>query len=175
MDLRGSVARDMYHAFRAGTELQLFIQNGHNIIKLAGRDDLVLLYDPETGIMRDINTVNGFCGAYCFHDQITESSYDFFGGVKNSTSDYRDWAQKSVVDFSDDKIIIKFDYKRYLLNVEVGFAVGCAIVTGPLGVASLGVTTALMVLRGEITLDWDYYWHPWLEISYNGDVIYVTR
>ncbi|MCK9151840.1 hypothetical protein [Methanobacterium alcaliphilum] len=60
----------------------------------------MLLYDPETGIMRDINTENGFCGAYCFHDPITESVYNFFNNVYNSTSDFREWAKKIINNFS---------------------------------------------------------------------------
>lgn len=100
MDVMGSVAQDMFYAFWIGTDMELFSHNGWTVIKLIGRDDLILLYDPETGIMRDINTFNGFYGAYCFHDQITELSYDFFAGVKNNTSDYRDWVNEIVEDFS---------------------------------------------------------------------------
>jgi len=76
MDVMGSVTRDMFYAFWNGTDLQLFTQNGYTIMKLAGRNDLILATDPETGIVRDINTLNGFCGAYCFHDQITDLSYE---------------------------------------------------------------------------------------------------
>lgn len=79
-------------------------------MKLMGRDDLVLLYDPETGILRDINTVNDFCGAYCFHDQITESSYDFFAGVKNSTIRYLSWAKESVKNLNQN-IDISWSYE----------------------------------------------------------------
>ncbi len=73
MDFMGSVARDMFYAFLTDSDIELFIYNGHTVMKLVGRNDLILLYDPETGIMRDINTENGFHRAYCFHDQITDN------------------------------------------------------------------------------------------------------
>jgi hypothetical protein len=98
MDVMGSVIRDMFYGLWAGTDLELFTQNEFIVMKLAGRDDLVLLYEPETGIMRDINTVNGFYGAYCFHDQITNWAYDFFNNAKNIASDFRDWAQETASD-----------------------------------------------------------------------------
>jgi hypothetical protein len=101
MDVMGSVMRDMFYAFWLGTDLELFTQNGFIVMKLRDRYDLVLLYDPETGIMRDINTVNGFCGAYCFHDQITNSAYDFFNNAKNIASDFRDWAQETAAWFME--------------------------------------------------------------------------
>jgi hypothetical protein len=100
MEVIGSVARGMFYAFLTGTDMELFSHKGYTVMKLVGLNNLIMLYDPETGIIRDINTVNGFCGAYCFHDLQTELSYDFFGGVKSSTSDYRDWAQESIYDSS---------------------------------------------------------------------------
>jgi len=63
LDVMGSVARDMSYAFWTGTDLELFTYNGYTVMELVGRNDLILLYDPETGIVRDLNTVNGFCGA----------------------------------------------------------------------------------------------------------------
>lgn len=76
MDVIGSVTRDLFYAFMTGTDMEIFTQNGYTIMKLMDHDDLIMVIDPETGFIRDINTVNGFCGAYCFHDQITESSHE---------------------------------------------------------------------------------------------------
>ncbi|MCK9151836.1 hypothetical protein [Methanobacterium alcaliphilum] len=71
---------------------------------------LILLYAPETGIMRDINTENGFCGAYCFHDSITEMANDLFNAIFNSTSAFEDWAHAMV-----DNIVGYLDTKKYNL------------------------------------------------------------
>jgi len=72
-----SVMLDLiYDYYYNNASLESFIQNDYLIIKAIGNDDNILAFDPETGIMRDINTVNGYCGAYCFHDQITSQSYE---------------------------------------------------------------------------------------------------
>ena len=43
------------------------------------------MIDLETGIVRDMNTVTGYCGVYCFHDGLTDHAYnlgeDFINGV----------------------------------------------------------------------------------------------
>ena len=121
MDVMGSVMRDMFYALWLGRDLELFTQNRYIVMKLGGRDDLVLLYDPETGIMRDINTVNGFYGAYCFHDQITNWAYDFFNNAKNTASDFREWVSDSLsrVRFSYewrgwDTVYKRIYYSRYI-------------------------------------------------------------
>jgi hypothetical protein len=55
--------------------LEYFIHNSYIIYKAVDRDDNLLVLDLETCIMRDINTVNDYCGAYCFHDTLTGYSY----------------------------------------------------------------------------------------------------
>jgi hypothetical protein len=167
MDVMGSLARDMFYSFWLGTDLELFSQNGYTVIKLVNSDDLILLYDPEIGIMRDINTVNGFCGAYCFHDLITESSYDFFGGVKSSTSAYRDWAQESVEDFSHD---VQWGYEHFnwnkfyhiagngVLLIGAGLALTGEIIAIPetLGgsILLMGPTIVTIYMSGNDMIDW---------------------
>ncbi|EKQ55006.1 MAG: parallel beta-helix repeat (two copies) [Methanobacterium sp. Maddingley MBC34] len=88
----GSVTQDMLYSFFNGAELEMFAQNGCFIYKIVGRNDLMLIFDSETGIMRDVNTVNGYYGAYCFPNLQTELAYDFFGNVYNNTSSFRNWA-----------------------------------------------------------------------------------
>jgi parallel beta-helix repeat protein len=167
MDVMGSVARDMFYAFWTGTDLELFTKNGYTIMKLVGRDDLLLLYDPETGIMRDINTLNGFCGAYCFHDHITDLSYDFFGGVKNSTIAYMDWAHESVEDFSHD---VQWGYEHFnwdkfyhiawngVLLIGAGLALTGEIIAIPetLGgsILLMAPTIVTIYMSGNDMIDW---------------------
>lgn len=172
MDVMGSVARDMFYAFWTGTDLEIFAQNGYTFMKLMGRDDLILLYDPETGIVRDINTMNSFYGAYCFHDQITDSAYDFFGGVKNSTSTYRDWAHESIEDLIQDT---QWFYEHFNWNKfnwtgasVLGMASGGGIVLYGLAESAFEDTVgALEMAAGAATFwaswntFWDYWDDPW--------------
>ncbi len=44
------------------TSVETFLQNGYIIEKAVGFDDNFIVIDPETGIVRDINIINGFCG-----------------------------------------------------------------------------------------------------------------
>lgn len=62
----GSVITDLSNAFMNGTSLEAFESNNFVILKATGRDDLIFVIDPETGIVRDMNTFNNFCGAYCY-------------------------------------------------------------------------------------------------------------
>lgn len=55
--------------------LEYFIQNSYIIYKAVDRDDNFLVIDLETCIMRDINIISGYNGAYCFHDTLTVYSH----------------------------------------------------------------------------------------------------
>ena len=66
--LVGSVMTDMMKAFLNGTNLEAFESNGYIVLKEENRTDLLYVIDPETGIVRDINTKGNFCGAYCFYN-----------------------------------------------------------------------------------------------------------
>ncbi len=46
-------------------------------MKAEGSDVNFMVIDPETGIVRDVDARDNFCGVYCFHDQITGLAYDF--------------------------------------------------------------------------------------------------
>nr|WP_319372966.1 right-handed parallel beta-helix repeat-containing protein [uncultured Methanobacterium sp.] len=71
-----SVLIDLVYDYYFNNEsLEGFIQNGYLIIKTNGSNDNFLVIDPETGIVRDVNTVYNYCGAYCFHDQLTNQSH----------------------------------------------------------------------------------------------------
>lgn len=77
----GSVMTDMAGVFNNGTALEAFESNGFVLLKALGRNDLIFVIDPETGIVRDMNTVNGLCGAYfdpCdpYYDNWTDSAYN---------------------------------------------------------------------------------------------------
>ncbi len=59
----GSVVLDLlYKYYMNSTSVEVFVQNGYIIEKSVGFDDNFIVIDPETGIMRDINIINGFCG-----------------------------------------------------------------------------------------------------------------
>ena len=74
-DLR-SVKYELINMFLNGTSIEEFEQNGLIIMKAEGSDDNFWVIDPETGIVRDINTINNYCGAYCFPDLQTELAND---------------------------------------------------------------------------------------------------
>ncbi|NYB51585.1 MAG: right-handed parallel beta-helix repeat-containing protein [Methanobacteriaceae archaeon] len=70
-----SVLIDLIHDLGNNIPLEMFIQKGYIIIKSVGNNSNFMVVDPETGIVRDINTVYNYYGAYCFHDQLTSQSY----------------------------------------------------------------------------------------------------
>ena len=72
----GSVMVDMGNLFLNGTAFDIFEQNGFTIIKAVGNDSLLMVYDPVTGIVRDINLVNGYSGAYCYSNYQTNLADD---------------------------------------------------------------------------------------------------
>jgi hypothetical protein len=58
-----SVAMDLYYLYlNNNTFVETFVQNGFIIQKSIFSDDNFLVLDLETGIVRDINTVNNLCG-----------------------------------------------------------------------------------------------------------------
>jgi hypothetical protein len=70
-----SVTLDLLNQYLINsTSLECLTQNGYIIVK-ANNNENFLVIDLETGIIRDINTINGYYGAYCFHDQLTGESY----------------------------------------------------------------------------------------------------
>ena len=67
-----------------GTAFDIFEQNGFTIIKAVGNDSLIMVYDPVTGIVRDINLVNGYSGAYCYSNYQTNLADQVGNYVMNS-------------------------------------------------------------------------------------------
>ncbi|MEN4018336.1 MAG: hypothetical protein PQ975_04900, partial [Methanobacterium sp.] len=62
--------------------------NGYVILKAVGRDDLIFVIDPETGVVRDMNTANGFCGSYCYYDLQTELALSLGNSLVNSEPEW---------------------------------------------------------------------------------------
>ncbi|MCK9150474.1 hypothetical protein MXE27_00785 [Methanobacterium alcaliphilum] len=58
-----SVMNDMYYA-SLNNFTETFIQNSYIIVKHEFNDNEFIIVDLETGIVRDINTVNNFCGGF---------------------------------------------------------------------------------------------------------------
>ncbi|WP_048080198.1 right-handed parallel beta-helix repeat-containing protein [Methanobacterium arcticum] len=52
----------LYAYMNNNTSVETFIQGGFIIMKSKYNNDNFIVIDPETGIVRDINTVNNFCG-----------------------------------------------------------------------------------------------------------------
>jgi hypothetical protein len=73
-----------------GVSLEVFESNGYVVLKAVGRDDLIFVIDPETGVVRDINTVNGYCGAYCYHNLQTDLAFNFGEAIIQMIQNY-DW------------------------------------------------------------------------------------
>ncbi len=59
-----------------GTPFDTFEQNRFTIIKAVGNNSLIMVYDSVTGIVSDINTVNGYSGAYCYSNYQTTLADD---------------------------------------------------------------------------------------------------
>ncbi len=89
-----SVMTDMVDAFMNGTSLEAFESNGYVVLKAVGRDDLIFVIDPETGIVRDMNTVNGFCGSYCYYDLQTELAESLGNALLNTTPQWLSYINK---------------------------------------------------------------------------------
>lgn len=78
----GSVTMGIGKSILNGEIPELFYSNGYLVFKIQGKDDLILVLDPVTGVVRDFG--NGICGMYCFHDQITDSSILLGGRLASS-------------------------------------------------------------------------------------------
>ncbi|NYB26034.1 MAG: Ig-like domain-containing protein [Methanobacteriaceae archaeon] len=78
-----SVQEYILNAFENGSEIEImFTLDGYVMIKLEDQNDIFLILDPETGIMRDVVIFEvyrneNYNGAYCFHDTLTEKIHDF--------------------------------------------------------------------------------------------------
>jgi parallel beta-helix repeat protein len=139
-----SVKQDMLKAFRNGKNLELSAHDGFIILKIENDDDLILVFDPKMGIMRDINTATNYCGAYCYSNLQTELAHDFFGDVKNNACNYRDWAQNSVHlkhegmrwNWSNEAMLIVYAEGAYFSGLSIAYT--WPIVLTPLGAIIVG-------------------------------------
>jgi len=67
-----SVAEDIINDYLFNsTSVEVFMQNGFIIEKPVFNNNDIILIDTETGIVRDINTINNYCGAYSNEDSST--------------------------------------------------------------------------------------------------------
>jgi hypothetical protein len=72
-----------------GETPELFYSNGYIIYKIKNKDDLILLLDPLTGIVRDI-LYGTYCGAYCFPNLQTEWATDLSEALWSSSITIKD-------------------------------------------------------------------------------------
>jgi len=78
----GSVTMGIGEQILNGETPELFYSNGYIIYKIKDQDDLILLLDPTTGIVRDV--ANGITGAYCYHNQITNNRIEQAENITSS-------------------------------------------------------------------------------------------
>jgi len=100
-DSIGSVTMGIGERILQGQIPELFYSNGYIIYKIQNKDDLILILDPETGIVRDV--ANGISGVYCFHDQITDHIIE---QAENMSSDDPDARPESFNKISKVSILI---------------------------------------------------------------------
>jgi hypothetical protein len=82
----GPVMTDMISAFLNDTALEAFESNGYIVLKPENRTDLIYLIDPNTGIVRDINTLTNLYGAYCYYNLQTNLAETLGSSLINSES-----------------------------------------------------------------------------------------
>lgn len=78
----GSVTLGIGERILNGEVPELFYSNGYIVYKIKGKDDLILILDSVTGIVRDV--ANGVCGVYCFHNQITDQQIQLAENLTSS-------------------------------------------------------------------------------------------
>jgi hypothetical protein len=76
----------MMSALLNGTALEAFESNGYIVLKPENRTDLIYLIDPNTGIVRDINTLTNLYGAYCYYNLQTNLAETLGSSLINSES-----------------------------------------------------------------------------------------
>nr|WP_245248299.1 right-handed parallel beta-helix repeat-containing protein [Methanobacterium petrolearium] len=78
----GSVTMGLGERILNGEVPDLFYNNGYIVLKIRDMDDLILLVDPVTGIVRDV--YSNICGVNCFHNQITDHVIQVLGTLNSS-------------------------------------------------------------------------------------------
>jgi len=71
-------------------EVDIFMSNGYLVVK-STNNDMFLIFDPETGIFRDILTrKDANCGCYCYKNQQAELAFDLGEDIIQWLKNY-DW------------------------------------------------------------------------------------
>ncbi|MBP1946928.1 hypothetical protein [Methanobacterium petrolearium] len=83
----GSVTMGIGERIINGETPELFYSNGYIIYKIKDQDDMILLLDPTTGIVRDV--ANGICAVYCYHNQITDNRIERAENLTSSDPNVR--------------------------------------------------------------------------------------
>jgi len=122
----GSVLVDMGRLFSNGSVFDIFEQNGLTIIKAVGNDSLLMVFDPITGIVRDINLVNGYSGAYCYSNYQTILADD----VGNFLSQFN--INETLLGMGGSAAISMGIATILVVGGPVGWAIGGAILVGGL-------------------------------------------
>ncbi|NYB26919.1 MAG: hypothetical protein HVN34_06220 [Methanobacteriaceae archaeon] len=121
--------------------LEYFIQGGYIIYKAVDRDDNFLVLDLETCIMRDINTINNYYGAYCFHDTLTGYSYGL-GKDLNQEKKQFNWR----------KLMYRLGvYGGYIAG---GLCIGAGVLLAETGVgAIMGIGSGIGIISATLIAD----------------------
>ncbi len=166
-----SVVMDLFKDINNNTNLLMFIQNGYMIIKSEGNNSNFLVFDSETGIVRDINTVYNYYGAYCFHDQLTSQSYE----------QGENFQEKEEYININSMIRLGVGYWKIFTGCQLigrgivalpAFPVGTAVGTLAIGVGGLIVVNGAWQVKNSVydgwTTDRSYEeqlnqdWHEWI-------------
>ncbi len=86
--LNGSVTMGLGGMLLNGTALDIYTSNGYVVVKAINSTDKILVIDPETGVVRDMNTANGFCGSYCYYGLQTELALNLGNALINSEPEW---------------------------------------------------------------------------------------
>lgn len=165
-----------------------------------GYNNEFMVIDPETGIVRDINVINGFCGAYCFHDLQTDLAIGYGWNLTDDNHEVVGWCNLIAGDLNMT-IEIDIDANSVLYAGLTELTVA-GLILGALGpdeaaLAAAGVSEEVIqslqwrfiaakagaaigvglfgyeMIKDTITGDLTHMFeHPWLQVKVNGNTVY---
>ncbi|MBI5459620.1 right-handed parallel beta-helix repeat-containing protein [Methanobacterium sp.] len=196
-----SVIVDLSNRYLIGIPLDVSEQNGYIIANAAGYTNEFMVVDPETGIVRDINMINGFCGAYCFHDLQTDLAIGYGLGLLGG--DQIVGLCNMIQGIMNTKIEITINIKSALAAYNLDLIAAAAII-GAFGpdeaFAAAGLTSeqiailqasnwyilsrignimapiglGVSILQGTLQNEINQVWqHPVVEVKVNGRIVYT--
>ena len=102
----GSVTLGLLQRYMNNESLELIYENGYYFLKVYGDDTSLLVFDPVTGLVRDIYSFNGLLGSMpCYHDGITDNAIAYANNLLDETSVYNIQLD-SIHDFSSSIALI---------------------------------------------------------------------